>query len=55
MKVNPDFIGVGAAKAGTTTLHDILVQHPDIYLPSFKAAHFFDLDENCEKGEKWYD
>jgi hypothetical protein len=55
MRVNPDFIGVGAAKAGTTTLHDILVQHPDIYLPSFKEAHFFDLDENFEKGEKWYD
>jgi hypothetical protein len=55
MKVKPDFIGVGAAKAGTTTLHDILVQHPDIYLPSFKESHFFDQDSNFEQGEKWYD
>jgi len=55
MRNRPDFIGVGAAKAGTTSLHDVLNQHPDIYLPDFKEAHFFDFDENFRKGEKWYD
>ena len=52
--LTPDFIGVGAAKAGTTTLHDLLNQHPDIYLPSFKEAHFFDYDKNYQQGMKWY-
>ncbi|MFT4526019.1 MAG: hypothetical protein ACI85F_002181 [Bacteroidia bacterium] len=55
MKRKPDFLCVGAAKAGTTTLHDILIQHSDIYLPKFKEAHFFDQDENFSKGVDWYD
>jgi hypothetical protein len=54
MRNRPGFIGVGAAKAGTTSLHDLLNQHPDIYLPDFKEAHFFDFDHNFSRGEKWY-
>ncbi|WP_179318041.1 sulfotransferase family protein [Winogradskyella helgolandensis] len=53
---SPDinFYCVGAQKAGTTTLHDILIQHPDIYLPETKEAHFFDEDEKYELGFNWY-
>ena len=29
----PDFIICGAAKAGTTTLHSILDEHPDVFIP----------------------
>ena len=32
-----DFICVGTQKAGTTTLHDVLKHHPNIYLPDFAA------------------
>ena len=32
---------VGAPKSGTTSLYDILKQHPDIFLPNFKRAPFF--------------
>jgi hypothetical protein len=46
MCFKPDFLGVGAAKVATTSLHDILSQHPQIYLPSAKEIHFFDMDEN---------
>jgi hypothetical protein len=53
MKV-PDFICVGAQKAGTTTLHDVLKQHPDIYLPELKEAHFFDINERYKKGVEWW-
>ncbi|MGX1928072.1 sulfotransferase domain-containing protein [Flagellimonas sp. 2504JD4-2] len=52
MKLN--FLTVGAAKSGTTTLHDILVQHPNIYLPDEKDFHFFDSEDNYGKGMKWY-
>jgi hypothetical protein len=37
----PNFIVIGAAKAGTTSLHAWLTQHPDIFLPKQKELHFF--------------
>jgi hypothetical protein len=49
-----DFICVGTQKAGTTTLHDILKNHPNIYLPERKEAHFFDVDERFNKGLAWW-
>lgn len=51
----PNFICLGAAKSGTTTLYDILRQHPQIYIPSFKEPHFFDIPENYRNGIKWYE
>jgi len=44
----PDFLVVGAARAGTTTLHSYLHQHPEIFLPDVKEPCFFvfDGDEN---------
>lgn len=38
----PDFIGIGAQKAGTTWLYDMLAQNPSIWLPPLKEVHFFD-------------
>lgn len=53
--VLPDFICPGAAKAGTTSLYEILVQHPDVFLSRVnKEAHFFDYEENYQKGLQWY-
>ena len=37
----PNFLCVGAQKAGSTTLHDILIQHPEIYLPEIKENQIF--------------
>lgn len=37
----PNFIIVGTAKAGTTSLYDTLKHHPDIFLPKVKEPHFF--------------
>lgn len=51
MKIH--FLGIGVQKAGTTTLHDVLSQHSQIYLPAKKEAHFFDDDERYEKGLPW--
>lgn len=51
MSSKPDFICIGAQKAGTTWLHDVLSQHPDIWLPPIKELHFFDeLDRNVKTG-----
>lgn len=38
----PNFVLVGAAKAGTTSLYHYLRQHPEVYLPdSYKESRFF--------------
>ena len=46
------FFCIGAAKSGTSTLHDILKNHPDIYLPEIKETKF--LSKNYSKGVDWY-
>lgn len=49
-----NFICVGTQKAGTSTLHDILNQHPEIKLPKLKETHFFRDDEKFSKGMDYY-
>ena len=38
----PDFLGIGAQKAGTTWLWENLRRHPEIFLPDKKELHYFD-------------
>jgi hypothetical protein len=38
----PDFIGIGAQKAGTTWLARNLQLHPEIWMPPIKEVHYFD-------------
>lgn len=47
-KNNPvDFLVVGAGRAGTTSLFEILSQHPDIFIPPRKECRYFsDLPTN---------
>ena len=37
----PNFLIIGAAKAGTTALHEYLQQHPQIYMTPNKETNFF--------------
>lgn len=37
----PNFLIVGAAKAGTTSLYEYLRQHPEIFMPEWKELSFF--------------
>ena len=37
----PNFLIVGAAKSGTTSLYEYLRQHPDIFMPRWKELSFF--------------
>lgn len=39
--IKPNFIIIGAAKAGTTALHHYLNQHPQIYMSPVKETKFF--------------
>lgn len=40
----PDFLVIGAPKAGTTALHHYLRQHPQVFLNPLKDSHFFLFD-----------
>jgi hypothetical protein len=48
------FFCIGAQKAGTTTLNDILKQNPEICLPREKETHFFSLPEKNRAGALHY-
>jgi hypothetical protein len=37
----PNFLIVGAAKSGTTSLYEYLRQHPDVFMPRWKELSFF--------------
>lgn len=51
-RVLPDFVIVGAQKAGTTSLFAYLAQHPRIAEPTSKEVHYFDY--NYHRGQNWY-
>jgi hypothetical protein len=48
----PDFLVIGAQKAGTTALYAYLRWHPRITGPSWKEVSFF--DRHWWRGEAWY-
>lgn len=39
--VKPNFLIVGAAKCGTTSLYEYLREHPEVFMPRFKEPCFF--------------
>jgi hypothetical protein len=53
-KILPNFLCVGAQKAGTTTIHSLLQQNSRIFLPTKKEIHFFDVDCNYNLGVEFY-
>jgi Sulfotransferase domain len=49
----PNFLVIGAQRAGTSLLHQILLAHPDVYVPGQrKEVHYF--DRYFERGVEWY-
>ena len=48
----PDFLILGAQKAGTTSLHAHLCEHPRVASPVTKEVHYFDLSYG--RGSGWY-
>ncbi|MGH6901037.1 MAG: sulfotransferase family protein, partial [Geminicoccaceae bacterium] len=49
----PNFLVIGAQRAGTSLLHQILLAHPEVYVPvERKEVHYF--DRYFERGLAWY-
>lgn len=50
----PNFLIIGAAKCGTTTLFDALDQHPQVFCSTPKETRFFSDDKMYARGLDWY-
>ena len=48
----PDFLVLGTQKGGTTTLQQLLIQHPGVYLAPGKEVHYF--SKHWEQPTAWY-
>lgn len=48
----PTFLYVGAARAGSSWIYEILSQHPEVYVPRVKEIFYF--DRYFERGFDWY-
>lgn len=54
VRLQPDFLIIGAERCGTTSLYNYLIEHPHIAPASKKEVHFFDHSYNFERGTPWY-
>jgi len=43
----PDFFIIGAMKAGTTSLYNLLRKHPGLFMPREKEPHYFLWSDHC--------
>ena len=48
----PNLLCIGAQKAGTTWLHGMLSQHPDVFRGPMKEVHYFD-SLHFPKHKRW--
>jgi hypothetical protein len=48
----PNFLFIGPDKAGSSWLHDVLIEHPDVFMTPAKDLYFF--DRYFDKGVDWY-
>lgn len=50
----PNFLIIGAMKAGTTSLYHYLRPHPQLFMASIKELDFFVEELNWSRGIDWY-
>jgi len=53
-RIKPNFLVIGAAKCGTTSLCDLLGQHPQLFMSTPKELYFF-CRRFEEKSWEWYE
>ena len=50
----PNFLVIGAMKAGTSSLYQYLRAHPQIFMPAAKELSFFAYEPNARHDLEWY-
>jgi hypothetical protein len=51
----PNFLVIGAPKAGTTSLYHYLRAHPEVFMSGTKELDFFIARKNWSRGLGWYE
>jgi hypothetical protein len=51
----PNFLVIGAMKCATTSICDILAQHPEVFVTDPKEPDFFSDEKAYTKGWSWYE
>ena len=51
----PNFLIIGAQKAGTSSLYRYLQGHPQVFVPDLKEPDFFVEERNWSRGIAWYE
>jgi hypothetical protein len=51
----PNFLIIGAMKAGTTALYSYMFPHPQVFLSAPKELRFFVTARNWKLGPEWYE
>lgn len=54
VNILPNFLVIGAAKSGTTSLHHYLREHPQIYLPKIKEINYFAYTPDRPRGRQYW-
>jgi hypothetical protein len=50
----PNFLIIGSQKSGTTSLYNVLRQHPQVFMPDRKEVNFFFLEAEYQRGPDYY-
>jgi len=53
--MKPNYMIIGASKCATSTICNILGQHPDVFMVECKEPQFFAVDEVYARGLDWYE
>jgi len=53
--MKPNFIVIGAARSGTTSIFHYMKNHPGIVLSEIKELNFFSNEKYWSKGSDWYE
>lgn len=53
--MKPNYMIIGAAKCATSTVCNLLGQHPDVFMVECKEPFFFSNDEIYARGFDWYE
>jgi len=53
--MKPNFLIIGAAKCGTTSLYELLRRHPEIGMSRIKEPKYFSHDDLYARGMDWYE
>jgi hypothetical protein len=53
--MKPNFLIIGAARSGTTSLFQYLEPHPDVFMSQVKELNFFSNEKYWNKGFGWYE